>query len=48
MPKDAERARAVDPALADSHERAKPLGGLPPHSRPLPGDPQGTPEEQGV
>ncbi|MGE0497183.1 MAG: VC_2705 family sodium/solute symporter [Ramlibacter sp.] len=33
-------------AMADAHERAKPLGGLPPHGQAFAGDPQGTPQEQ--
>jgi cation/acetate symporter len=33
-------------AMNESYERAKPLGGLPPHSQPFAGDPNGTAEEQ--
>jgi cation/acetate symporter len=33
-------------AMNESYERAKPLGGLPPHTQPFAGDPNGTPEEQ--
>ncbi|MDB5872167.1 MAG: cation acetate symporter [Ramlibacter sp.] len=33
-------------AMHESYERAKPLGGLPPHSQPFAGDPQGTAQEQ--
>ncbi len=33
-------------AKHENLERAKPLGGMPPHSRPFAGDPEGTPQEQ--
>jgi cation/acetate symporter len=47
LPKDAVGARELwTRAMAESHERAKPLGGLPPHSQAFAGDPQGTAEEQ--
>lgn len=32
--------------MHENYERAKPLGGLPPHSQAYAGDPDGTPEEQ--
>ena len=32
--------------MHENYERAKPLGGLPPHSQAYAGDPNGTPEEQ--
>ena len=32
--------------MRESYERARPLGGLPPHSQPFAGDPDGTPAEQ--
>ncbi len=35
-------------AMQDSRERAKPLGGLPPHSQPFAGDPNGTPEQKEI
>jgi cation/acetate symporter len=47
LPKDAATARERwTQALNESYERARPLGGIPPHSRPFAGDPNGTPEEQ--
>jgi cation/acetate symporter len=47
LPRDAEAARELwTRAMAESLERAKPLGGLPPHSQAFAGDPQGTPAEQ--
>jgi cation/acetate symporter len=47
LPKDANAAREQwTRALQDSLERAKPLGGLPPHTRAYSGDPQGTPAER--
>jgi cation/acetate symporter len=47
LPKDAASARELwTRAMAESHERAKPLGGLPPHSQAFAGDPQGTAQEQ--
>jgi cation/acetate symporter len=33
-------------AMAESYERAKPLGGMPPHSQPFAGDPDGSAQEQ--
>jgi cation/acetate symporter len=49
LPKDAAAARELwTRAMAESHERAKPLGGLPPHSQAFAGNPQGTPQEQKV
>ena len=47
IPKDAVGARELwTKAQADSHERAKPLGGLPPHSQAFAGNPGGTAEER--
>jgi cation/acetate symporter len=47
LPKDAVTARERwTQALNESYERARPLGGIPPHSRPFAGDPNGGPEEQ--
>jgi cation/acetate symporter len=47
LPKDAATARERwTQALNESYERARPLGGVPPHSRPFAGDPNGSPEEQ--
>jgi len=47
LPKDAVTARERwTQALAESYERARPLGGIPPHSRPFVGEPGGSPEEQ--
>ncbi|WP_137896669.1 VC_2705 family sodium/solute symporter [Ramlibacter sp. 2FC] len=47
LPRDAASARELwTRAMQDSYERAKPLGGLPPHSQAFAGDPQGTPAEQ--
>ena len=47
LPRDAAAARELwTRAMAESHERAKPLGGLPPHSQAFAGNPQGTPAEQ--
>lgn len=47
LPKDAQAAREQwSRAMQDSLERAKPLGGLPPHGRAYAGDPQGTPAER--
>jgi cation/acetate symporter len=46
LPKDAAAARERwTKAMHESRERAKPLGGLPPHSQPFAGDPDGTPAE---
>ncbi|TAH11991.1 MAG: DUF4212 domain-containing protein [Curvibacter sp.] len=47
LPKDATAARerwAL--ALSDNLERAKPLGGMPPHTQPFTGKPDGTAQEQ--
>ena len=33
-------------AVNENYERARPLGGLPPHGQPFVGDPDGTPQEQ--
>lgn len=47
LPRDPQAARELwTQALADSLQRAKPLGGLPRHSVPFVGDPDGTPEQQ--
>jgi len=47
LPRDGPAAREQwTRALHESHERAKPLGGLPRHSLPFAGDPNGTPQEQ--
>ncbi|MDD0810788.1 VC_2705 family sodium/solute symporter [Curvibacter sp. RS43] len=47
VPHDAASAREQwTRAIQDSRERALPLGGMPPHSRPFAGDPDGTPAEQ--
>ncbi|HSV52171.1 MAG TPA: VC_2705 family sodium/solute symporter [Burkholderiaceae bacterium] len=47
LPKDVVSARdRWTRALHENYERAKPLGGLPPHSQAFAGDPQGTPVEQ--
>src|SRR5512140_1048676 len=47
LPKDALAAREQwTRAMHESYERARPLGGVPPHSQPFAGDPHGTPEEQ--
>ncbi|HXD41575.1 MAG TPA: VC_2705 family sodium/solute symporter [Ramlibacter sp.] len=47
LPRDAATAREQwVRAMNESYERAKPLGGLPPHTQPFAGDPNGTPEEQ--
>lgn len=47
LPRDVEAARELwTRALAESLQRAKPLGGLAPHGRPFAGDPAGTPQEQ--
>lgn len=35
-------------SLHDNQERARPLGGLPPHSRAFAGNPDGTPEDQAL
>ena len=47
LPRDAAAARELwTRALQESQERARPLGGVPPHSQPFAGDPEGTPAQQ--
>jgi cation/acetate symporter len=47
LPRDAQSAREQwTRALQESLQRAQPLTGLPPHSRPFAGDPGGTPADQ--
>ncbi|MDD0838589.1 VC_2705 family sodium/solute symporter [Curvibacter sp. HBC61] len=47
VPHDAATAREQwTRAIQESRERALPLAGMPPHSRPFAGDPDGTPAEQ--
>jgi len=47
MPRDVAGAREQwTRAMYDSFERAKPLGGMPRHSEPFAGDPEGTAQEQ--
>jgi cation/acetate symporter len=47
LPRDAGAARELwTRALQESQERARPLGGVPPHSQPFAGDPEGTPAQQ--
>ena len=47
LPKDAAAAREYwTRALQDSLERARPLGGLPRHSLPFAGDPDGSPDQR--
>lgn len=47
MPRDEAAARERwTRELRETHERAKPLGGIPLHTQPFAGDPHGTPEEQ--
>jgi cation/acetate symporter len=47
LPRDADAARETwARAMHDNYERAKPLGGLPSHSRAFSGDPDGSPAEQ--
>jgi cation/acetate symporter len=47
LPRDDAGARDLwTRAMTDSHERAKPLGGLQPHGRPFAGDPQGNAQER--
>jgi len=47
LPRDAASARERwTREMHENYERAKPLGGLPPHSQAYAGDPDGTPEEQ--
>jgi cation/acetate symporter len=46
LPKDVAAAREQwGRAMVESYERARPLGGLPPHSQPFAGDPKGTAQE---
>lgn len=47
LPRDVQGARELwTRAMHESHERARPLGGLPPHGQPFAGDPEGTPAER--
>jgi cation/acetate symporter len=47
LPRDPATAREQwTRARNENHERSKPLGGLPRHSTPFAGDPDGTPQEQ--
>jgi cation/acetate symporter len=47
LPRDAATARQRwTNAMQDNLDRAKPLGGMPPHVRPFAGDPQGSVEER--
>jgi cation/acetate symporter len=47
LPKDASSAREQwTRAMHESYERARPLGGVPPHSQPFAGEPHGTAAEQ--
>jgi cation/acetate symporter len=47
LPRDAAGAREQwTRAMRESYERAKPLGGMPRHSQPFAGDPDGSPQEQ--
>ncbi|MGA0570864.1 VC_2705 family sodium/solute symporter [Variovorax sp. VNK109] len=47
LPKDVDAARERwSRAMHDNYERARALGGLPPHSQAFAGDPDGTPEQQ--
>ena len=47
LPRDAAEAREQWARIvAESDQRALPLGGLPPHARPFAGNPDGTPQEQ--
>jgi cation/acetate symporter len=49
VPKDADSARELwTRAMAESHERAKPLGGLPHHAQAFVGDPKGSPQAQAL
>jgi cation/acetate symporter len=49
LPQDPASARELwTRAMNDNLERAKPLGGMPPHSQAFAGDPHGTPQEQQV
>ncbi|RYF25213.1 MAG: cation acetate symporter [Comamonadaceae bacterium] len=47
MPRDEAAARELwTRQMRDNYERARPLGGLPPHSQAFAGDPDGTPQER--
>ena len=47
LPKNESQAREMwVRAMNDSYERARPLGGVPPHSQPFAGDPDGTPQQR--
>jgi cation/acetate symporter len=47
LPRDVASAREQwTRAMNESYERAKPLGGLPRHSQPFAGDPEGSPQER--
>ena len=47
LPRDEAGARELWTRLMhESHERAQPLGGLPPHGQPFAGNPDGTPQER--
>ncbi|MCJ0763781.1 VC_2705 family sodium/solute symporter [Variovorax sp. CYS-02] len=47
LPRDAATARERwSRAMQDNLERARPLGGMPPHVQAFAGDPQGTPQQQ--
>jgi len=46
VPRDAATAREQwTRAMHENQERAKPLGGMPPHARAFPGNPEGSPDE---
>lgn len=47
LPRDTDSARQVwTRAMLENLDRARPLGGLPPHAQAFAGDPHGTPEQQ--
>ncbi|HSV70204.1 MAG TPA: VC_2705 family sodium/solute symporter, partial [Methylibium sp.] len=47
LPRDVASARDLwTRAMQESHERSRPLGGLPPHGQPFAGDPEGSPAER--
>jgi cation/acetate symporter len=47
LPRDAASARERwTRAMQDNLDRAKPLGGMPPHAKPFAGDPDGSPQQQ--
>jgi cation/acetate symporter len=47
LPRDVASAREQwTRAMQESYERSRPLGGIPRHSQPFAGDPQGTPQER--